>query len=133
MNVWAVGLFGMAGACLRYMTGIWLHGRWATLFPLGTLTVNLAGCLALGWFAAWAASRPAFPAWLRTGIATGLIGSFTTFSTFSVETVELARGGHLGLAGLYLLLSVIGGLAFAGGGLAVHQWQRSRRSEEGPA
>ncbi len=121
MKGWAVGLFGMAGALLRYMTGVWVHAGWSSPFPLGTFAVNMSGCLALGWLSAWTAARPGMPAWLSAGISTGLIGSFTTFSTFSVETMELFRDGEIETAGLYVALSVVGGLACAWGGSAIYR------------
>jgi len=133
MKGWAVGLFGMAGALLRYMTGVWVHAGWSSPFPLGTFAVNLSGCLALGWLSAWTADRPGMPAWLSTGINTGLIGSFTTFSTFSVETMELFRDGEIWTAGLYVALSVAGGLACAWGGSAVYRSLARRAGTEGDA
>lgn len=133
MKGWAVGLFGMAGALMRYMTGVWLHAGWSSPFPLGTLAANLAGCIALGWLSAWTADRPGMPAWLSAGISTGLIGSFTTFSTFSVETVELLRSGEFGTAGLYVGLSVVGGLACAWGGSAFYSHYSLRAASGGGA
>ncbi len=45
---------------------------------------------------------------------------FTTFSTFALETETLIKTGHVGLALLYVTLSVVAGvgLAFAGQVLA---------------
>lgn len=130
MKAWAIGLFGMAGALLRYGVGEWVQAGGASSFPLATFAVNLAGCLALGGLSAWTADRPGLPAWLSAGIATGLIGSFTTFSTFSVETVELLQAGAAVTAGLYVALSVVGGLACAWGGSALYR-QLARRVESG--
>nr|WP_313779642.1 CrcB family protein [Paenibacillus larvae] len=56
---------------------------------------------------------------LQLAINTGFIGSFTTFSTFSVETVELFRGGEIGMAIAYVLLSLWGGLGLAWAGFAL--------------
>ncbi|XID94719.1 fluoride efflux transporter CrcB [Paenibacillaceae bacterium WGS1546] len=109
----STGAFGMAGAVMRFSVGHWTHGWWSAPFPLGTLLVNLSGCLALGWFASWAESRHALPSWLRVGVGTGLIGAYTTFSTFSMETVSLLQQRLAGLALLYVIASLFGGLAFA--------------------
>ena len=49
-------------------------------------------------------------------LTTGILGGYTTFSTFSLDAALLYERGALGLAALYILLSVllsIGGL-FAG-------------------
>lgn len=127
MNAAAVGFFGAIGALLRYGIGRYVGGWWMSSFPLGTLGINFAGCLALGWFSSWAAAQKRLPAWLRTGIGTGLIGAFTTFSTFSVETVGLVRDGLWGMAALYMMLSVIGGFALAWTGYELYQAQVRQR------
>ena len=49
----------------------------------------------------------------------GLLGGFTTFSTFSVQVVLDVDGGKPGKAMLYLLLSVLGGIAAAAAGYAL--------------
>jgi CrcB protein len=49
-------------------------------------------------------------------LTTGLLGGYTTFSAFSLDAALLYERGALGLAALYVILSVIlsiGGL-FAG-------------------
>ena len=49
-------------------------------------------------------------------LTTGILGGYTTFSTFSLDVALLYERGELGLAALYVALSValsIGGL-FAG-------------------
>jgi CrcB protein len=53
---------------------------------------------------------------------TGILGGYTTFSAFSLDSVLLYERGELGLAALYVVLSVVlsvGGLA-AGLGLVRH-------------
>jgi len=113
MMYWAVGVFGMIGAALRYETGTAVGAMWPYPFPLATLLINYAGCLVLGWFTRAGSQWRWLPVWLRTGFGTGLIGSFTTFSTFSVETIGLLRGGRPGTALLYVVLSMAGGLLLA--------------------
>jgi len=108
----------MLGALLRYYVGIWIPTASVFGFPLGTLVVNVVGSFLLGWFATWSA-RPSFPLWLKTGIATGFIGSFTTFSTFSVDFLKLVQHHTWKLAFLYFFLSVFGGLFCAWSGFRV--------------
>lgn len=107
MHYLAIGTGGMIGALLRFWLGLALEPAGGS-FPLGTLTANWIGCLALGWFNT-RFSRLPLPSAIRTGIGTGLIASFTTFSTFSVETHRLIQSDQPGAA-LYLLSSLWGGL-----------------------
>lgn len=128
-SYWPVGLFGIIGAVLRYSIGVWSQDWWTSpVFPAGTLVINLTGCLLLGWFSTWAASKPGLPAWFRTGFGTGFVGAYTTFSTFSVETLSLLQADRIGLAALYAASSLIGGLAFAGLGYGLYQVQSRRRA-----
>lgn len=117
MHVLAIAAGGFIGAVLRYLIG---HGLEFSLgergwppFINGTLVVNLAGCLILGAFAA-ASERWGFPKPIHLGISVGLIGSFTTFSTFSVEMLRMIESGELASAVAYVLISVLGGVLFAG-------------------
>jgi len=105
-----VALGGFFGAMSRYGLGqvIPANGH----FPLGTLIINLLGCLFLGWFSAFIAGKYVSP-YITLLMGTGFTGSFTTFSTFSVETIELMRGSHFVAAGSYVVLSVVAGLLFA--------------------
>lgn len=110
MELIFVGLGGFFGAISRFALGEWLHSDHG--FPLGTLLVNLLGCLVLGWFLAFA-KRKALRGNLVLLVGTGFSGSFTTFSTFSVETVNLVAGGQVLFALLYVLLSIFVGLLLA--------------------
>jgi len=119
MNVVALVIGGLIGTVMRYELGEIvpvLSGG----FPLAILTINLLGCLFLGWFFTVSWGHPAIRPEIRLGLGTGMTGAFTTFSTFSVQTVELIREGHGIIAVLYVLLSIVGGLllTFAGVRLA---------------
>jgi CrcB protein len=48
----------------------------------------------------------------RLFLTTGILGGYTTFSAFSLDSVLLYERGELGLAALYVVLSV--GLSIAG-------------------
>jgi fluoride exporter len=111
VNAIAVGAGGFFGAILRYLLGEWVHP--ADGFPLGTLIVNLLGCLFLAWFFTVTTRRWKISPTLRLSVGTGFTGAFTTFSTFSVETLHLLQNHQFGYAMTYVLLSVIGGIALA--------------------
>lgn len=79
-------------------------------FPLGTLGVNVIGCLVIGLLGGWADNRGLFSPEMRLLIFIGLLGGFTTFSTFGYETLALLRDGQLlataGYVGLHLILGL---------------------------
>ena len=104
-NVLVVGLGGFLGSALRYTLARLLYAR-APGFPLGTLAVNVLGCLAIGWL------YQAFPAGEghtknRAFAIVGFCGGFTTFSTFSLETIGLINGGETAKALAYVALSAV--------------------------
>jgi len=74
-------------------------------FPVGTLIVNLTGCLCMGYLATALGCSIPIRAEYRLAILTGLLGGYTTFSSFSLETLQLISAGRLGAAALYILLS----------------------------
>ena len=94
----AVGAGGFIGACLRFGLARWAERLWGGQFPVGTLTVNTLGCLALGILMALVESSDAFSDQMRLFLAVGVLGAFTTFSTFGYETLRLMRDGQAGLA-----------------------------------
>lgn len=67
-------------------------------FPLGTLAVNVLGCLAAGAFLAHAEARGSVTEDARAFLVSGVLGGFTTFSAFGGETFGLWRAGETGLA-----------------------------------
>ena len=90
-----VGSGGFLGSVSRYLVGGWVHRLLgASVFPVGTLTVNVAGCLAIGFFAGLAEARQVLTPEGRLFLLLGFLGGFTTFSTFGYETFSLARGGE---------------------------------------
>lgn len=79
-------------------------------WPWATLLVNAAGCVVLG----WAVVRLAGGAVPRRFVVTGICGGLTTFSTLQLELLRLLDAGRVGLAALYILLSLAAGLAGVG-------------------
>ena len=112
MQVLLVALAGAGGAVSRYGIGRWIGAR---SFPWATLGINLVGSFVLGWVLHRAAVRE-WSADTTAAVSVGFLGAFTTFSTFSSETWTLLRTDRAGLALLYVLASVVGGVAAAAGG-----------------
>lgn len=81
-------------------------------FPVGVLTVNLVGSFLLGFYLARRERSVEGPASVRFW-AIGVLGSFTTFSAFSLDLLLLVQAGRIAVASMYLLASVMGGLALA--------------------
>ena len=96
------------GGVLRYLLSMAMQGAEPERFPIGTLAVNVIGCLAIGLLTA--APVPLREEH-RAAIIVGVLGGFTTFSAFGRETFALAADKHLALAGLNIILSVMLGLA----------------------
>ncbi|MFI8996733.1 fluoride efflux transporter CrcB [Streptomyces sp. NPDC053542] len=121
---WLLVIAGaMAGAPLRYLTDRAVQSRHDTVFPWGTFTVNVVGCLVLGLLTgavvAGAASSP-----VQLLLGTGLCGALTTYSTFSYETMRLAERGARFFAVANAGISVLAGLgaAFVGAAVAQSLW-----------
>ena len=94
-----VAVGGALGAMSRFAVG-----RSASAFgsgiPLGTLLVNVVGCLLAGLFIQWVSMR-APDTTLRPLVQVGFFGAFTTFSAFSVDTWNLFQSGHYMVCLLY--------------------------------
>lgn len=103
-------LFGSLGTLARYGLQGLVQYRTGSVFPSGTLAVNLAGCLLLGVAGQYALTHLTIPAEWRVGVTVGFFGAFTTFSTFSWETVHLLDDGDWMRALLYAGVSFLGGL-----------------------
>lgn len=119
----AVAVGGALGAVGRYWISGWVSRMAApSLFPWGTLTVNVAGAFALGVFVgATAFGRFAVSPNLRALVAIGVLGAFTTFSTFAYENLEALRVGDVRGVMLNIVGSLVVGLAACWVGLAVGQ------------
>jgi fluoride exporter len=119
MNWLLVVAGAVVGAPLRYLTDRTVQARHDTVFPWGTFTVNVVGCLVLG-LVTGAVAAGAAPESLQLLLGTGLCGALTTYSTFSYETLRLAEDGARLFAVFNVVISVVAGLgaAFTGAALA---------------
>lgn len=94
-----IGAGGFIGAVLRFLVSSWAQGCTGSLiFPFGTLTVNMIGCLLIGFLSAVVELKIMLSAETRGFIFIGFLGAFTTFSTFGNETLSLIRANRIELA-----------------------------------
>jgi|688.fasta_scaffold315131_2 CrcB protein len=118
-SLWLVALGGALGAVARAVLSTTIAARWPGPLPMGTIVVNVSGCLVLGLLTGYVASRPHLAPALRTFGAVGVLGAFTTFSTFENETLALLQAGQLPAALTNVALSLAAGLAAVWAGQAV--------------
>jgi CrcB protein len=98
-KLFLAGIGGFVGSALRYaVSGFVQNWSGSIRFPFGTLAVNLAGCVLIGFLSQLAETRGIFSADARTLIFIGVLGGFTTFSAFGNETINLWRDGENALA-----------------------------------
>ena len=98
-----IALGGATGSVLRYLAGGSVQRMGGAAFPLGTLAVNITGCLVIGALSQHFMNTQTHPH-LRSALITGFCGGYTTFSAFSLETVGLIE--EYGKAAAYIALSV---------------------------
>lgn len=98
-RLFIVGAGGFAGAILRFLVSSWVQGRSGSIaFPFGTLTVNMIGCLLIGFLSALVEIKSLFSSETKMFVFVGFLGAFTTFSTFGNETFNLIRDGRVEFA-----------------------------------
>ena len=117
MTLLLVALGAVVGAPLRYLTDRFIQARHDTTFPWGTLTVNVAGSLIMG-FLTGAAAAGRLDSMIVTVLGPGFCGALTTYSTFGYETLRLAEDGSRFLASANIAINLFAGLGAAFIGVA---------------
>ena len=109
----AVAAGGAAGALARWGLTEAFPAE-TDAFPWATFAVNVVGSFLLALLPALAAVRRSRT--LAVALGPGVLGGFTTFSSFSLEFALLVERGTIGLAALYVGVSLAAGFAglFAG-------------------
>lgn len=110
------------GGVLRYVLGGAVQRWWGEAtpgwgaFPLGTVVVNVTGCLAIGVLGALLMGAAQGRETMRLALMVGVLGGYTTFSSFGRETLMLIDQGRWQLAVLNVVVSNAAGVlaVFAG-------------------
>lgn len=113
MGYLIVFLGGGIGAALRHGFNLAFARLVGTAFPYATLFENVSGSIGMGMLVATFAFRSGIPHHWQLFLTTGILGGYTTFSTSSLDVALLYERGQIGVAAVYVLLSVvlsIGGL-----------------------
>ena len=102
---------GAAGSVMRYltsaMTARFFHGQ----FPMATFIANAVGCLLIGLLMGYVIKNNLEHSDLKWLLVTGFCGGYTTFSAFAFENVSLFQSQQYATAFLYIITSVVVGLA----------------------
>ncbi len=117
----AIAVGAVLGASARFTISS-MAGPFAPQgLPLGTLTVNLVGCLLIGMMQTLFLELINVRREVQLFVAVGLLGGLTTFSSVSVESVRLIQAGALPSAASYQFISLFGGVLAALLGIVLAQ------------
>jgi len=115
---------GALGTGARYLIALWAAQRIGSVFPYGTLIVNLAGSFLIAVFME-AGMTLGWSATLRAALTIGFVGGFTTYSSFNYDTLRLLEEGAPAAALTNVTCTLVGcavagwcGLALARAALA---------------
>jgi fluoride exporter len=119
--VWAM-VGGALGSGARHLVNVGM-GRWLGAgFPWWTLFVNVTGSFLMGVLIEAFALKFQGSQDLRTFLATGVLGGYTTFSAFSMDFAHLMQRHDYLAAGLYLAGSVALAILALYAGLWLTRW-----------
>ena len=118
--LWAM-IGGALGSGARHAINVGF-GRWlGGGFPWWTVFFNVFGCFFMG-AAVEMLVRLQGSGELRTFIATGVLGGFTTFSAYSLDFATLLGQHNVAAAGVYLIGSVLLSITAFYAGLCLARW-----------
>lgn len=116
-NILFVALGGALGSVMRYLLTAVIQEGVRSNFPCGTMTVNVLGCLLIGFITALGAVHGVISPQMKLVLTTGFCGGFTTFSTFMNETLSLTHSGSTLTAAVYVAASITAGFIAAVAGM----------------
>jgi fluoride exporter len=118
LNYIIVFIGGGIGSIARYFLSKSIYQIFGPVFPMGTLIINLSGCLLIG-FLYGLFDITVVPPNFRLFCLVGFLGGFTTFSSFGLESVNLLIDREFSLAIVNVIVSAIAGLVLVYGGMVL--------------
>src|SRR5687767_14847234 len=125
MNIYKlfiIGLGGFIGSISRYLTARLVDEKLNSVFPYGTLAVNVIGSFLLGLIYMLALRKAGLTENGRLFLGVGFCGGFTTFSAFALENFNLLQQKLLGTSVLYVVISVVAGLLALAAGIWISRF-----------
>ena len=110
---------GALGSGARHLVNISMARAFGPNFPWGTLTVNVVGSFLMGFLVDMVLRRFGGSPEMRTFLASGILGGFTTFSAFSLDIANLLDRGDTATALAYVGGSIVFSLAVLYAGIAL--------------
>ena len=106
-----VSIGSFFGGGMRFWISKMVQSYTFIAFPFGTMTVNVLGCLIIGFLSGlnWNGGGLLSPS-VKMLLTTGFCGGFTTFSTFMNEGYGLMKDGNYTYMMVYLFGSLVLGL-----------------------
>jgi CrcB protein len=112
-----IAIGGALGSLARFWVDTVVAARLGTRFPYGTFLVNMSACLLIGFSLTFLTRRIDLnPEW-RFLVPIGFLGAYSTFSSYEWEIFSTLRSGHLSVAALYAVGSIVLGVVAVGCGV----------------
>lgn len=116
-----IGLGGFLGSISRFLIALSLNRIFQSVLPVGTLAVNILGCLLIGIIYSLAEQKNMLSPELRIFLGVGFCGGFTTYSSFAFDKFSLIKTGDFLMLSVYVGASVFLGLIAVYLGSQIHK------------
>jgi len=108
-----VFLGGGIGSGCRFLISNIFNNNFKSFHYLGTFSVNVIGCILIGLVMGFLQKENNFNQNYLLLYSSGFCGGFTTFSAFANENLDLIKSGNFSVFFLYVVSSIIFGIAAA--------------------